>query len=278
MTQATRPATIICARCGIAKAVGARGPVPVYCSGICRAAKQHSVRIEIQCAHCGTKASAASGTVYCSATCRNAANYATAKRDGRYDAALRAARQRTRERQAANARPCLYCKTPMSNPQRIQCGSPDCKRAFDAERGREWHRGYKAQTGSRYAADRYAEREREYEKRRREERPHWRTLHPERAAEYDARRRATVALARTGEAFAPRDVHERDQWTCQLCRLPVDPELAWPHSMSASVDHIIPLSRGGEHSMANVQCAHLGCNSRKGDRLLGGGEPRVAQR
>jgi 5-methylcytosine-specific restriction endonuclease McrA len=37
--------------------------------------------------------------------------------------------------------------------------------------------------------------------------------------------------------------------------------------MSASVDHIIPLVLGGEHSMANVQAAHLVCNLRKGDRL-----------
>lgn len=38
--------------------------------------------------------------------------------------------------------------------------------------------------------------------------------------------------------------------------------------MSASVDHIVPLSRGGEHSMANVQCAHLSCNSSKGDQTI----------
>ncbi|MGW6946179.1 HNH endonuclease [Streptomyces xanthophaeus] len=73
--------------------------------------------------------------------------------------------------------------------------------------------------------------------------------------------------ARTAEVFAPLDVHTRDEWTCQLCRLPIDPEVAWPDPMSASVDHIVPLSRGGQHSMINVQSAHLGCNSSKGDRL-----------
>lgn len=38
--------------------------------------------------------------------------------------------------------------------------------------------------------------------------------------------------------------------------------------MSASVDHIVPLSRGGEHSMNNVQCAHLSCNCSKSDQTI----------
>ncbi|WP_413787905.1 HNH endonuclease [Streptomyces anulatus] len=67
--------------------------------------------------------------------------------------------------------------------------------------------------------------------------------------------------------FAPLDVHTRDGWTCQLCREPIDPSTTWPHSKSPSIDHIIPLSRGGSHTMANVQSAHLGCNSSKGDKL-----------
>lgn len=34
--------------------------------------------------------------------------------------------------------------------------------------------------------------------------------------------------------------------------------------MGASLDHIIPLSRGGHHTADNVQAAHLACNHRKG--------------
>lgn len=34
------------------------------------------------------------------------------------------------------------------------------------------------------------------------------------------------------------------------------------------MDHIVPLSRGGEHSLDNVQCAHLSCNCRKGDQTI----------
>jgi 5-methylcytosine-specific restriction endonuclease McrA len=30
--------------------------------------------------------------------------------------------------------------------------------------------------------------------------------------------------------------------------------------------YIVPLSKGGTHTYDNVQCAHFGCNSRKGNR------------
>ena len=37
--------------------------------------------------------------------------------------------------------------------------------------------------------------------------------------------------------------------------------------MSATLDHVIPLAKGGAHARANVRCAHLICNLRKGDRI-----------
>jgi 5-methylcytosine-specific restriction endonuclease McrA len=155
----------------------------------------------------------------------------------------------------------------MANPRRKQCGALDCKMAFNANRMREWNRAYKDEHGM-WPHHRYGEGQRARERRRRQEKGHWRTLYPERAAAYDARRRALVQQAQTAEAFAPIDVHTRDEWTCKLCHQPIDPSIAWPDPMSASVDHIVPLSRGGAHSMANVQSAHLSCNSSKGDREM----------
>lgn len=63
-------------------------------------------------------------------------------------------------------------------------------------------------------------------------------------------------------------VFERDCWLCQLCEVPVDRSLVWPDPLSASLDHIVPMSRGGGHIYRNVQLAHLGCNLAKG---AGGG-------
>jgi len=53
------------------------------------------------------------------------------------------------------------------------------------------------------------------------------------------------------------EIAERDEWTCQLCDSPVDPRLNYPHLLAASIDHVIPLSRGGADTQVNVQLAHL---------------------
>jgi 5-methylcytosine-specific restriction endonuclease McrA len=46
----------------------------------------------------------------------------------------------------------------------------------------------------------------------------------------------------------------------------VDRELRWPDPDSGSLDHVIPLIAGGEHSRENTQLAHWLCNVRKGAR------------
>lgn len=62
------------------------------------------------------------------------------------------------------------------------------------------------------------------------------------------------------------DIFERDGWLCQLCDRPINPDLKWPNPDSASIDHIVPLARGGDHAVSNVWSAHLGCNASKGAR------------
>lgn len=59
-------------------------------------------------------------------------------------------------------------------------------------------------------------------------------------------------------------VFERDRWMCQLCHQPVDRTLAHPHEYSASLDHIVAISKGGRHTMDNVRLAHMICNSIRG--------------
>lgn len=62
-----------------------------------------------------------------------------------------------------------------------------------------------------------------------------------------------------------KEIAERDQWICQLCLKQVLPKYKYPHPMSASIDHIIPVSKGGGHEPINVQLAHFICNSTRGD-------------
>ncbi len=56
-----------------------------------------------------------------------------------------------------------------------------------------------------------------------------------------------------------REVFRRDGWTCQYCG---------KHSLSLTIDHIIPRHLGGEHSWTNVVAACAACNHRKGGKNL----------
>lgn len=65
------------------------------------------------------------------------------------------------------------------------------------------------------------------------------------------------------ERFDPVEVYERDGWKCGICGGSVDPKVLYPDYMSASLDHITPLSKGGDHTRGNTMLAHLICNLRK---------------
>jgi len=62
-------------------------------------------------------------------------------------------------------------------------------------------------------------------------------------------------------------VFERDGFRCLICTEPLRMDVKAPHPLTPSIDHIVPLSRGGAHSYANIQSAHLACNVAKGARI-----------
>jgi len=62
-------------------------------------------------------------------------------------------------------------------------------------------------------------------------------------------------------------IMKRDNGICKLCGKPVDVRDRKGGGAGyyyPTIDHIVPLSKGGGHTMSNVQLAHLICNSRKG--------------
>ncbi|MCR9206047.1 MAG: HNH endonuclease, partial [Halobacteriovoraceae bacterium] len=49
--------------------------------------------------------------------------------------------------------------------------------------------------------------------------------------------------------------------TCGLCGTKIE------HYYQSSLDHIVPVSRGGSNSITNLRLTHIRCNRIKGDRL-----------
>lgn len=86
-----------------------------------------------------------------------------------------------------------------------------------------------------------------------------------------ARRRARIRGARGSTPLDPFGVFERANWHCELCGTPTPHELRGTHEPNApELDHIIPLARGGDHSINNVQCLCRHCNNVKGAQVMYG--------
>lgn len=66
--------------------------------------------------------------------------------------------------------------------------------------------------------------------------------------------------------YIDREIFERDSWVCQICQLPVDPTADRRHPDGATIDHVVPLSKGGADDPSNVVTAHWRCNRDKGNR------------
>lgn len=65
-------------------------------------------------------------------------------------------------------------------------------------------------------------------------------------------------------------LYRRDSGVCYLCGAPCD----WNDKNGTivgdnypSMDHVVPVSKGGLHSWGNIRLAHFGCNRKKADAL-----------
>jgi 5-methylcytosine-specific restriction endonuclease McrA len=79
-------------------------------------------------------------------------------------------------------------------------------------------------------------------------------------------RRVLIQGAHSDKVSAD-SLYVRDGGICQICYEPVDASLRMRDPGMKSIDHIIPISRGGLHTHDNTQLAHLSCNWRKGNRV-----------
>lgn len=88
----------------------------------------------------------------------------------------------------------------------------------------------------------------------------WSRANADKRAESTRRRKALIKGASTIESFTKAEIWSRDIGICGICGRPAN-------SSNWHLDHIIPLSRGGQHTRDNVQVSHPKCNLSKKAKL-----------
>lgn len=83
--------------------------------------------------------------------------------------------------------------------------------------------------------------------------------------------RAIIFNVKFDETIDLDSVYKRFNGICQLCNKKTDVTDKRSNKIGKdypTVDHIIPLSKGGNHTWDNVQLAHNKCNARKCDKIM----------
>ncbi|MGF2208968.1 HNH endonuclease [Streptomyces albidoflavus] len=101
--------------------------------------------------------------------------------------------------------------------------------------------------------------------------------HSQRMGPYVQARRAAKAGV-TADSFTASEIFERDGFVCWICGTEALADVPKNHPQRATLEHVVPLSRGGAHTRANVRCAHLLCNLRKGGKVLPDQPPESSSR
>lgn len=98
----------------------------------------------------------------------------------------------------------------------------------------------------------------------------WHALNPEvsqKIRSKSRRKRRAMELEAFVEDVDMDVLLERDGWVCGICNGDIPKSATYPDLLSPSLDHVVPLARGGKHEYANAQAAHYGCNSAKQDKV-----------
>lgn len=158
-------------------------------------------------------------------------------------------------------RRCRYCDTALPKRNYAACDATACRARLEAEkreRGREQMR-------------RQHERKKDdAEYRRKRKLAKYKRLALEHRLKAEMYER--LATGETVDRYNPIDIAERDGWRCSLCDKPIDRDAHYTDPQSLSIDHVIPLSKGGTDTLDNLRAAHMGCNAAKGNRPLPNGE------
>ena len=183
-------------------------------------------------------------------------------------------------------RKCAECGTPYTpkHKNNIYCSGKCADKVYNrkrhakaAETSREWRKNNAEHAHAVAKAYRKANKHKETERMRRwiERNPErfkqnvnrWIANNPEkvRAAHH---RRARAELEGNATPALIKAKWETSNKSCYLCGDLIDPNLPSHHRMARTIDHIIPIARGGKHDIDNIDFAHRSCNSSKKDKPL----------
>jgi hypothetical protein len=98
----------------------------------------------------------------------------------------------------------------------------------------------------------------------------WALYRRERGLDARGHKHRAIKYGAVYQYVNPIVVLDRDKWTCQLCgeRTPKS-KRGTSHPKAPEIDHIVPISLGGPHSVDNLQCACRSCNASKNAKWRG---------
>lgn len=237
-------------------------PLAAYCTKKCQKtaeARRHRQQkspnrgtASKTCATCNTPFTPNTpATKYCSSICRKEAKRKSDRefmREWRAKNPERNAERRKREDPEARRQRVKRWRD--NNPERAHALAKACRQAnreTEAARQRKWRQ-------SPYGAIACKEARRR-----------WALRTPEAAGEIRARRAKAEAEGNATPALIQAK-WEASSGICCLCGESINPDLKSPDAMSLTVEHKVPIARGGRHDIDNIDFAHRVCNSSKGAR------------
>jgi hypothetical protein len=262
-----------CPVCGSPLKVGSRGRRRIYCSANCQ---QKAMRDRVNalrrrvCEQCGGVVDGHGAKKFCSHDCYlratrekrrpapatgcRAGDHGACELDEHHGACSECGRtvRVTRTSAPPGRRRCRECRAANpKNPRRLpfapqEAACPTCAAKFTQQR-----------YGQKYCRVEC-----------RPPRPGTRT-----AGRVAASRRRRLRVATTWDGVTDAEILERDRWMCGICRKRIGKTFQYPHTRSASIDHVVPLSQGGDDTAANKRAAHLSCNVQRSNR---GGNEQLA--
>ncbi len=82
----------------------------------------------------------------------------------------------------------------------------------------------------------------------------------------NVRRRAT-RINSPSEKYTREQALEKTDGKCGLCGKEIDLSLRYPNPLCFTYDHILPVSKGGNNLLENIQPAHFSCNCSKNNKV-----------